>query len=476
MSCGTAPSGTSARLPTPSDLFLPIPTMAPSEPSRLSAVSNLPAPGPDQPPADTSRPARVGLAVLAAGFGGFLLWAALAPLDEGVPTPGQVAIDTKRKVVQHQVGGIVREVRVREGQAVEAGQVLIRLDDAAARANFETARQRYLALRAMEGRLLAEQGGQPRIAFHPDLLAAAGDLLVKEHMANQEQLFQSRRLALQAELQAMAASMQGQEAAIEGFQGQLAGRRRQLDLLQEEVAGIRDLVKDGYAPRVRQMELERNIAEAQGAVAELQGNSQRARNTIAELKMRSLQRQQEYRKEVDTQLADVRREVEADGEKFRAAGEELARTEIRSPAGGQVVGLAVQTVNGVIQPGQTLMDIVPADADLLLETKVAPHLIDRVRAGQKADVRFSAFAHSPQLVVEGRVESISGDLVTEPQTRLQYYLARVSVTPAGLRDLGDRRLQAGMPVEAVIKTGERTLLTYLLHPLVKRLAAAMKEE
>lgn len=429
-----------------------------------------------QLPADSSRPARAGLWALGLGFGGFLLWAGFAPLDEGVPTPGQVAIDTKRKVVQHQTGGIVREVRVKEGQIVKAEQILLRLDDGVSRANFETVRQRYLAVRAMEGRLLAEQTEQPRITFHRDLLEAADDSLTKQHMLNQELLFQSRRQALQAELNALNASAQGQEAAIGGFQGLLASRRRQLELLEEELAAIRDLVKDGYAPRTRQMELERNIAENQGMIAELLGNTQRARNTISELKMRSLQRRQEYRKEVDTQLADVRREVQADAEKFRATAEELARTDIRASADGQVVGLAVQTVNGVIQPGQTLMDIVPDDAELLLETKVAPHLIDRVRAGQTADVRFSAFAHSPQLVVEGRVESISGDLITEPQTRLQYYLARVSVTPEGLKELGSRRLQAGMPVEAVIKTGERTFLTYLLHPLTKRLATSMKEE
>lgn len=449
---------------------MPIPDTPPALTPPASAEGDI------LPSADTSRPARLGLRVLALGFGGFLLWAGLAPLDEGVPTPGQVAIDTKRKAVQHPMGGIVREVRVREGQTVKAGEVLIRLDEAVARANFEAVRQRYLAVRAMEGRLLAEQGGESRITFHPDLLEAAGDPLVKQHMLNQEQLFQSRRQALQAELQALDASAQGQEAAIQGYQGQLAGRKRQLELLQEELTGMRDLVKEGYAPRNRQMELERHIAEAQGAIAELQGNTLRTRNSIAELKMRALQRRQEYRKEVDSQLADVRREVQADAEKFRAASDELARTEILAPADGQVVGLAVQTVNGVIQPVQTLMDIVPADAELLLETKVAPHLIDRVRAGQTADVRFSAFAHSPQLVVEGKVESISGDLITEPQTQAQYYLARVSVTPDGLRELGSRRLQAGMPVEAVIKTGERTLLTYLLHPLMKRIATSMKEE
>lgn len=150
---------------------------------------------------------------------------------------------------------------------------------------------------------------------------------------------------------------------------------------------------------------------------------------------------------------------------------------IRAPAEGQVVGLAVQTVGGVIQPGQKLMDIVPKNEVLLLETKVAPHLIDRVHSGLIADVRFSSFAHSPQLVVQGKVDSISTDLITEPQNpNISYYLARVSVTAEGLKELGNRQLQAGMPAEVVIKTGERSVLTYLLHPLLKRIAASMKEE
>lgn len=428
-------------------------------------------------PTDTLQPMRVGLWVLGIGFGGFLLWAGLAPLDEGVPTQGMVAIDTKRKAVQHLSGGIVKDVLVKEGQFVKEGQELIRLDDAVARANYESVRQHYLGVRAMEGRLSAEQAGQAKIAFHPDLQQAGSDPLIKQQMVNQEQLFQSRRLALQADQQAIRESVQGQMAAIQGYEGMLQGRKSQLSLLQEELKGMRDLVKEGYAPRNKQMELERMAAEAMGSMADQQGNISRARSAIAEMKMRAIQHQQEYRKEVETQLADVRREVQADAEKFKASSNDLERMGIRAPAEGQVVGLAVQTVGGVIQPGQRLMDIVPRNEVLLLEAKVAPHLIDSVHPGLLADVRFSSFAHSPQLVVQGKVESVSADLISEPQNpNITYYLARVSVTAEGLKKLGNRQLQAGMPAEVVIKTGERTVLTYLLHPLLKRIAISMKEE
>ena len=428
------------------------------------------------PPTNTLQPMRLGLWVLGLGFGGFLLWMGLAPLDEGVPTQGMVAIDTKRKAVQHLSGGLVKEVLVKEGQFVAAEQVLVTLNDGVARANYEAVRQRYLGLRAMEGRLVAEQAGQGKISFHPDLVTAAHDPLILQHITNQQQLLQSRRMALQADMQAIEESIQGQLAAIQGYEGMQQSRNSQLALLQEELKGMRDLVKEGYAPRNKQMELERMVADATGSLAELQGSISRARSAIAEVKMRAIQRKQEYRKEVDTQMADVRREVQADAEKFKASSEELARMVIRAPAEGQVVGLAVQTVGGVIQPGQKLMDIVPQNEILLIETRVAPHLIDSVKPGLVTDVRFSSFAHSPQLVVPGRVDSISSDLITEPQTNMSYYLARVSVTAEGMKKLGSHQLQAGMPVEVIIKTGERTVLTYLLHPLLKRLAASMKEE
>ena len=186
-------------------------------------------------PTDTLQPMRVGLWVLGIGFGGFLLWAAMAPLDEGVPTQGMVAIDTKRKAVQHLSGGLVKDVLVKEGQFVKDDQELIRLDDAVARANYESVRQHYLSVRAMEGRLSAEQAGQARIVFHPDLLKAGNDPLIKQHMVNQEQLFQSRRMSLQADQQAIDESIQGQIAAIQGYEGILQNRKSQLSSLQEEL-------------------------------------------------------------------------------------------------------------------------------------------------------------------------------------------------------------------------------------------------
>lgn len=446
----------------------------PIEPS--TATGQKPPPSPEALLRDSARSARLGLWALAMGFGGFILWAALAPLDEGVPTQGMVVLDTKRKAVQHLSGGLVKEVLVREGDIVAEGQPLIRLDDMVAKANFQMVRQRYLASRATEARLMAEQTKQARIAFHPDLVQAGSDPGIAQQMQNQVRLLDSRRSSLAAELMGIQESIKGLEGQIKSNDAILLNRQNQLALLNQELGSLRDLVKEGYAPRNRQLELERMVAESSAVQSDLLGNTLRTRQAIAEIRQRAIARQQDYQKEVETQLAEVTRDAQSDAVRMLAVTDELSRSEVRAPSQGQVVALSVQTIGGVINAGQKLMDIVPENAPLLIETRVAPHLIDRVRASLPVDIRFGSFAHTPQLVIEGKVLSVSKDLLTDPQTNASYYLARIGLTPQGVAALGKRQLQAGMPAEVVIKTGERSMLTYLLHPLTKRIAASMKEE
>lgn len=415
---------------------------------------------------------------LVVGLLAFVAWAAMAPLGEGVPTQATVAIDTKRKTIQHLQGGIIREVLVREGDQVKEGQVLLRLEDGVVKANLEAVRQRYLGLRAMESRLLAEQVDRDRIDFHPDVLAEAKDPLIQRHVATQEQLWRTRRSALQADLAAIEESIRGQEAMRQSYAGMIESRRSQQRLLQEQLSNIRGLVSEGYAPRNQQLELERQVAELTTSLTDLNGNMIRVGQAVAELRQRAASRRQDYRKESDAQLADVVREVQSDEGRFKALREELARTEIRSPSDGQVVGLVFQTVGGVIGPGQRVLDVVPEQEPLLLEARIQPHLINSVEPGLLTDVRFSSFAHAPQLVVEGKVLSVSADLLSEqtPMGPVSYFLARVQVTPAGMKTLGRHQMQPGMPAEVIIKTGERTLLTYMLHPLTRRVAASMTEQ
>jgi protease secretion system membrane fusion protein len=430
---------------------------------------------------DTGRIARLGLWALGISFGGFLAWAAIAPLDEGVPTTGIVSIDTKRKPVQHLAGGTVKEVLVREGQLVEAGQPLIRLSDTSLRADWQQLRQQYFGLRAAEGRLVAEQLGSPTISFSADLLQAASeDPEINRHVAVQKQLIASRRAAVGAAVGSIRESIRGMEAQVEATQRMAVEREQQRSIVKEQLAGIRDLVSEGYAPRNQALQLERDLAENSAAIADLQGRQISIRQSILEMRQRAINIESENRKNVDTELANVRRDVGGLAAHYNSLTQQLEKTLVRSPVAGQVVGLTVQTVGAVIGPGQKIMDIVPEDESLILESRIPPHLIDRVHTGDPVDARFTGFSHSPQLVLEGKIMSISQDVLNDPQPMPgqmpNYYLARVAITPEGIAKLGNRKMQPGMQAEVVIRTGERTLLTYLLHPLIKRVAASMKEE
>lgn len=427
---------------------------------------------------DTRGPVRLGFWVLIVGFGLFLAWAAWAPLDEGVVAPATVSVEMRRKTIQHLQGGVIKEVPVGEGQRVKRGDTLVVLDDATVRATYETIRQNYLAQRAQESRLLAEALDKTSIDFHPDLLRA-DDAVAQQLMAVQRQLMASRQAALRAEMAAGRQSISTYENQAAGLQQMLSSRRQQADIQTRQLSSVQALSAEGYAPRNQALQMEQQQAELNAGMTDLETNIQRARGAAAEVRLRLAQRQQEYLREVSIQLAEVRKEVQANQERLAAVTAELDRMVIKSPVDGQVVGLALaQAGGGVVTPGQKLMDIVPEGETLLLDAKVPPQVIDRIKVGESAEVRFSSFADSPTLVVHGKLVSLAGDAMSEQvgASVMTYYLARVELTPEGVKALGGRTLQPGMPAEVLIKTGERSLLTYMLHPLIKRVAAAMTEE
>lgn len=451
-------------------------------------MSTLPPPGRPLPAAeitdieplvvksDTRGPIRLGFWILVVGFGLFLAWAAWAPLDEGVIAPSTVSIETRRKAIQHMHGGFIQQLAVKEGQEVKRGDTLIVLDATTSRANLEVVRQNYLSQRALESRLVAEVTNAPSISFHPDLKVS--DPEAAQHIQVQRQIFEARRSAQHAEIAAAEQTIAGLEGQIAGIQQMLESRRRQQTLQGTQLANVQSLAADGFAPRNQALQLEQAQAELRSSIADLETNLQRARSSIAEMRLRIAQRKQEYMRESTSQLADVRREVQSNQERLVAVRAELQRTTITAPVDGQIVSLAVSSAGGVVTPGQRLMDIVPKEEGLLLDAHVPPSVIDRVKPGDPAEVRFSSFANAPQLVVHGKVVSLGGDAITEATGNLvtTYYLARVEITPEGTKALGKRVLKPGMPAETLIKTGERSLLTYLLHPLTKRIAAAMTEE
>ena len=451
-----------------------------------NAQSNLPAAiqqSSDYPfeiEVDANKTIIKGFLILILGFGIFLIWAAYAPLDEGVPTEGQVSIETKNKVIQHFSGGIVEKVSVKEGQFVKVGQVLLTIDSALAKAKFEEIRQHYLGLRSSENRLVTEQRGENQIDFHQDLTSASKDPNVEAKMEDQKQLLITRQRLLQADVGQISHAIRAEQAAINGYQQLMQHKNSELQLVSQQLSDINSAVAEGYVSRAQQTELQQKAAQLNGDIAQIKGNMMKSRSMISELSSKITARKQAEQKDIEEELTKVRLDVDAEAEKFKALKDELLRTEIKAPSDGQVIGLQVQTSGAIIQPGQKLMNIVPVGEKLLLDAKIPPYLIDRIQVNQVADVRFSSFAHSPQLLVEGKVVSVSSDIISDPSSRVAqlryYYLARVEVTDKGAKTLGKHKLKPGMPVQIVIKTGERTFLIYLLHPFIKHISTSLKEE
>lgn len=419
---------------------------------------------------------RLGAAFLVFGLGGFLLWAAFAPLDEGVPAPGSIVIESQRKPVQHLSGGIVRRVHVAEAQRVEAGAVLIELDDTRLRAEYETIKAQYLGSLAQVARLEAEQGRAPRVVFPRALLArAAADPQAQQNMAAQGRLFASRRDALQAELQSIDEGILSLASQRAGLEARLAGLRAQQTLLAEQLAGSRGLADEGYLPRNRLLEEERLAAEIVAKIADLESGIEANRSSGNELRLRRQAREGEFYQRVAAELAEVGRDLPALGERESAIATELTRTRVVAPVAGSVVGLQVQSVGAVIAPGSKIMDIVPADEKLVLDVQIPPHLVDRVQPGLVASVMFQAFQDMPQFYVDGRLVSVSADRLTDPVTYQPYFLGRIVVLPESMKHLQGKAMVPGMAADAVIKTGERSLLDFLVRPLLRRVSTSMTE-
>ncbi|MBX3653117.1 MAG: HlyD family type I secretion periplasmic adaptor subunit [Ramlibacter sp.] len=426
-------------------------------------------------PVDVARTLRVGWWILLLGFGGFLLFAILVPLDEGVPAPATIVVENRSTQIQHPTGGVVTELAVHEGQRVTRGEVLLRLADVSARAGLDEVKGQWISLKAAEARLMAEQADRSSVKFPAELLALRDEPLARQQMALQEELFATRRRALTSELTAIGHQRSAIEASLGGARQSLAARRQQYALIERELVGVRQMVADGFTPQSRQSELERQAADLRAGLADLQGNEARLRESLAEVGYRQQQRRQEYRKEAEAMLADARRDAGTQAERMKTATEGQERTVLRAPIDGAVVGLAGANVGSVIAPGARIMEIVPDEARLVLEAQIAPQLIDRIQPGSPADIHLQAFVNLPQLVLKGRVVTVSASSLVDPTTHRAYYLARVEVTPEGLSQLAGRSLQPGMPADVVVKTGERSVLNYLLRPLLKRFAESLKE-
>lgn len=428
------------------------------------------------PDTDFRRPLRGGAALLLIGLGGFVAWAALAPLDEAVPAPAVVAVESKRKRIDHLTGGLVESILVREGERVIEGQELLVLNEVQSKAALNAARSQWQVAKATEARLRAERDGLEQVRFPPELGEAQGDPEALSAMRAQEQLFQSRRLALRGELRIVEEAVRGLREQLQSLEQLRASREKQVQLFAEQLRSFRELLGQGFVSRNHLLELERQLAEVQGRQSEDLAHMANIRARLAEFRMRGRQREREHRRDVEAQLAAVQREAATLAERLAAQRDSHGRLAIRAPVTGTVVDLAAHTVGGVVRPGERIMDIVPAGDDLMVEARVAPQYIDRVRPGLPVNLHFDAYmSRAERPVIGGTVAVVSADALTDPKSGASYYAMQVRVPPAERLRLGELRLLPGMQTLVMVKTGERSLLVYLARPLLRRFTPALSE-
>lgn len=410
-------------------------------------------------------------------FALFLIWGFTAPIDGGVPVPGTVVVEGSRKAVQHPSGGVVEAIRVREGDLVRAGQVLIEINPLSSDASLRDAEYQYINALASYSRLMAERQQLEEIQWHADLLALGDYPQVAVAKRLERELFRSRledhfgqRSILLEQAEALR-NEQREKRAIQRL------REEQMLTLQEEAESFADLAQNGFVPRNQAISARRSLGDAQAGLITIRADLAQLETSLTTNRLELLRLQAGYNKEVDAQLTEMQRATQTLRAKVDAQRFERGLTEIRAPVGGIVVGLNAHTVGGVISGGDVLMEIVPEEHTLIVQGAIPPHMIDKVRVGHEADIRFTAMHLRTTPVIPGRVILVGADLLppNPPSFPDEYYLAWVETTEEGFARLGGFQIQAGMPATVLVKTGERSFMNYVIKPITDLFSLAFKE-
>ena len=415
----------------------------------------------------------VVVSVLVVGVGG---WAATAVISGAVVASGSVVVDSNVKKVQHPTGGIVGELRVRDGDRVHAGDVVVRLDETVTRANLAIVTKGLGEMMARKARLESERDGLDTITFPAQLLAEADDPDRAAAMDSESKLFNLRKTARsgqKAQLRERVAQL-GEE--ITGLAAQQNSKAKEIALIERELAGVRELWKQNLVQLTRLTALEREAARLDGERGQLVAASAQAKGKIAETALQILQIDQDIASDVAKELREVDGKIGELVERKVAAEDQLKRIDIRAPQDGTVFQLAVHTIGGVITAGDPIMLIVPEADNLSVEVKVNPQDIDQLQLNQKAILRFSAFNIRTTPEIEGVVTRISADTSIDQRTGQSYYTVRIAMPADQIERLGEVKLLPGMPVEAFMQTRDRTMLSYLIKPLHDQFLRAFREK
>ncbi len=416
-----------------------------------------------------------GLVVLLLLTGGMGGWAAYASVAGAVVASAQVVVESNSKKVQHLEGGIVADIKVRNGDLVKAGDVILRLDDTETRAGLGIINAQLHELLARLARLEAERDQADDLTFAKDLLAQESDPEISKIMLGQKKLFESRRDAKASKKNQLSQRVEQLGEEIRGLEAQRTAKEEQARLIKLELADLNKLLEKKLVPISRVLALQREAAKLEGERGQLIADAARAKGRIGETKLAILQVDQDARTEVLTELRDGQAKVAELLERRLAAQSRLKRVELTAPRGGYVHDLQVHTVGGVIAAGEQVMMIVPEKDSLMVRAKVNPQDIDNVKIGQETVVRFPSFNARVTPELRATVEGVSADLTSENPQEPPYYAVRVRLNEGEIDKLGDQQLKPGMPAEAFIQTPERTVLSYLLRPFTDQIMRAFRE-
>jgi len=408
------------------------------------------------------------------------IWAVRAPLASAAMGAGVVTVENHRKAVSHLEGGIVREVRVREGQQVSKGEVLLTLEDVQARAQLEQVRAQWIVSVAREARLVAQRDGLAKVVFPPLLTAMVSDPRAGDAMRVQEQTFRARRLAQQGDMMLHERQIAQLRQKGASLQEQRLIRERLLSSFEKERDDFEALANEGYIERQRVREMERNVVLNDGQRAALIKDIASNDAEIGAIQIKMLQLEKDLQREVTKELAEVQTDIFTLTERQRALEDTVKRITIVSPEAGRVLALSVHSPGEVVRPGAHLLDIVPIQQNLIVEARLSPQDVDQLRVGQMAEVRFSAFRQRDMPMIQGQLITLSADSLVEDVngTKQSYYLAHIRVTDKGIADLARLNLDLvpGMPADVLVTTGHRTLWHYLTAPLSDLMVRSLKEE